>query len=700
VSSPAVKPCPHCGSSVAAEVQFCSQCGKTIELGNQEITRRVPITIDEATADPPRVESKATVVGNAGEFSKTITDTSSVEQMLASLEWTPPPSEPKLEAAPAPTPAPVPAAPSEPRGPTFGKTMIGGSITAAEVQAEHERTKAAAAAAGRPPMAHGTMIGTPMLDKPAFDFDPAPVAPEPSSQPPADPQAFRPAFKTMLGVAVPGIAPIRDSERAMMAASAAPAPPPPGTNPHFPVYPNASHMPVPPASSRPYTAPLAVPLVPPSQPRIHAPPPPIVPPPAPLVEEPLPQAPRAVASAKGGISAIAVVAIVFVLVLIGGGAAAVVFLRAGAPLTAKARLDETGKESLDIHCESCPDGTKIALGASSAQVASAAAILTLPAPLSIGDNDLEIAIDRPGAGRDEKVKVHVPIAYRVKADLTTLSALPPTVTVRVEATPGADVTVDGKPVTLDANGKGSYALDVSAEAFGPSDDQKAIDRKISFSVKRKGTANPDPGELVVRAAIVPLHLDAPGSELTTERATANVAGQTKPGGVLSVDGQNVAVDVNGRFAIRAELPAEGDKTLTIVASAPPLAPRTIHAKITRVASLDAAAQKLDAANPLGFDAYSVEPAQKVDQLVSINGEILEIRVTQGYTLMVVEEKKTCAAGGGCVLRLVHGEEVRAVRGDTLRAYGKVSGTVPWNGKTVPAIVGTLAIVVPAPKGKR
>jgi hypothetical protein len=29
--------------------------------------------------------------------------------------------------------------------------------------------------------------------------------------------------------------------------------------------------------------------------------------------------------------------------------------------------------------------------------------------------------------------------------------------------------------------------------------------------------------------------------------------------------------------------------------------------------------------------------------------------------------------GGCVLLLVHGEEVRAVRGDTIRAYGKVAG---------------------------
>jgi hypothetical protein len=184
-------------------------------------------------------------------------------------------------------------------------------------------------------------------------------------------------------------------------------------------------------------------------------------------------------------------------------------------------------------------------------------------------------------------------------------------------------------------------------------------------------------------------MDAPGGELFTERATANVAGQTKPGGSLTVDGQNVQLDANGRYAIRAELPTEGEKTLTIVASAPPLAPRTIRAQVTRVASLDAEAKTLDATTPLGFDAYGPDPASKTGQLVVISGEILEIRTAPGYTVMVVEEKKSCGGGSGCVVRLSHGEEVKANRGDTIHAYGRVAGTVAWNGKTVPAVTGSL-----------
>ncbi|MBX3230207.1 MAG: hypothetical protein KIT84_24755 [Labilithrix sp.] len=715
----------------------------------------MPITVDEATADPPAAAEtqKTTKVGNPGDFAKTITDKdmSSVDSMLASLEWNPPASDPKLPAAPEPTapePAPAPA-PSEPRGPMFGKTMIGGSITAADVMAEAERTRKVSP--DKP-----TVVGTPVLDQPAFEDAPAPeappragaptqlgvaVSPQPAFDAPApapDPQAYRPAFKTMLGVALPGIAPIRDSERGILAAQNAGTPPPPASSAgtlHGGIGAPGSNPAVPAAaSSRPHTAPLAatpaapgsnphtallaaIPAAPGSHPHAapaapgshpHAapaapgshpqmqPPPPIVPPPAPLVEEPLPQAPRV--EPKRGVSAVVLVAIIFGLVFAGGLAAAFVLLRGGAPLTAKARLDESGKESLEIHCESCPDGTTITLGASTSTVTEKSALLALPAPLSIGDNDLQIAIDRPGAGRDEKVRVHVPIAYRVKADLTTLGAMPPTVTVRVEATPGAEVTVDGKPTTLDDAGKGFYALDMSEEALGPSDEQTAIDRKIPFTVKRKGSASPEAGELTVRAAIVPLHLDAPGPELVTDRTTGNVAGQTRPGGTLTIDGQSVPVDATGRFAIRAELPSEGDKTLTIVASAPPLAPRTVRAKVTRVAALEAAAQTFDAASPLGFDAYAADPASKVGQAVAIDGEVLDVRVAQGFSVMVVEEKKTCAAGGGCVLRFTHGEEIRAARGDAIRAYGKVAGTVAWNGKQVPAIVGTLAI--PVPKGAK
>jgi hypothetical protein len=735
--------CPACGSAIVDDSRFCGQCGHVIDA---ERTRRVPTTIDEATQDPnPANAPKPTMIGSA-DLAKTIQDATSSDRLLASLEWNAPPSEPKVGAAPTalgvpvtpsavptnpapavnpsavPTPrvapptalgipvapgsspnpstfpttpvqtltapttlgvplaAPAPAAaapapapaPSE-RKPMFNATMIGGSITAADVAAEATRRHQ-----GPPPAGDKlkTMVGHAVLDK-SFDSSKevaAPVAPPSApSQPevPApDPLAVRPVFKTMMGVALPGIAPIRDSERSMAGAQVA------GTL-HGGI---AAPAPVPPASNRQLQ-----------------PVPPIVPPPAPVVEEPLPAAPRA--TQKKGISAVVLVSILVVVVIAIGTVAAVFAMRAGAPLSAKARLDESGRESLDIRCESCPDETKISLGASQATVTGSAALLPLSAPLKIGENDLDIGIDRPGAGRDETVKVHVPIAYRVKADLTTLASMPPVVTVRVEAAPGTEVTVDDKAVELDASGKGSYAIDVSADALGPSDEQKAIDRKIAFSVKRKGAAAAEPGALVVRAAIVPFHMDAPGADLYTAGTTANIVGQTKPGAVVTVDGQAVAVDANGRFAIRAELPSEGEKILTLVANAPPLAPRTIRAKVTRVASLEAQAKAIDATTPLGFDAYGPEPASKIGSMVAINGEIVEIRNSPGYAVMVVEEKKSCAAGGGCIVRLAIGEDIKASRGDLIRAYGHVAGTVAWNNKTVPAVTGTLAIASKAPAKK-
>lgn len=590
-----------------------------------------------------------------------------------------------VPAAPPSEPAPVPEPPPSARKPMFGATMIGGSITAADVMAEStRRMQAPEPEPKREPLK--TMVGHAVLDKPASDSPQVPPAA------PSDPQAYRPAFKTMLGVALPGIAPVRDSERSMTAAlPQAPAPRSPEGTLQGGV---GAPVPVPPSpSSSQRIAPAPAPN---PQPQLQ-PVPPIVPPPAPIVEEPLPQAPAPLRQAKKGISAVVLVSILVVVVVAIGTAAAVVMLRAGAPLSAKARLDESGKESLEIRCESCPNDTKISLGASSATVTDATAVLPLAIPLKIGDNDLDIAIDRPGAGRDETVKIHVPIAYRVKADLTTLTSMPPVVTVRVEAAPGTEVTVDDKPVALDPSGKGSYALDVSADALGPSDDQKAIDRQIPFSVTRKGAKAPEPGTLVVRAAVVPLHMDAPGVDLFTESTTANIVGQTKAGGVVTVDGQTLAVDENGRFAIRAELPAEGEKILTIVATAPPLAPRTVRAKVTRVASLEAQAQAIDATTPLGFDAYGAEPAAKLGAMVVINGEIVEIRNSPGYAVMVIEEKKTCAAGGGCILRFSIGEDIRAVRGDTIRAYGHVAGTVAWNNKSVPAVTGTLAITSKAAK---
>ncbi len=539
-----------------------------------------------------------------------------------------------------------------------------------------------------------TMFGMPATGLPA----PAPAPPQPQ------PQALPPTFKTMLGVALPGIAPTNDKPASPVGPApvqragtllgvAAPgiAPMQPGP-PHRAPTSQAAHHGADPR--QPGLAPAPAGLAP--APANLAPAPAIVPAPAPLVVEPLPEAPQV--PRKKGVPAIAVVGIIFVLVALIGTGAALVIMRSGAPLAAQPQLDETGKESLKIRCESCPDGTTISLGASSSKVEGGATLLPLPAPLSIGDNDLEMKIDRPASGRDETVKVHVPVAYRVKADLATLTTAPAAITVRIEALPGTEVTVDGKPVALDDSGKGAQTIDVTSEVEGPSDEQKAIDKKIPFTIQAKGAAAPESGQLVVRAGVAPLHLDAPGLELYTDRATGNVSGQVKPGATLTIDGQNVAVDADGRFGVRVELPANGEKTISIVTSAPPLAPRTVRSKLTRVASLEAAAKELEAKSPLRFDAYGADPKSKIGQLALVEGEIQEVRVSQGHTVMAVEEKKACSAGpAACLVRVVHGEEVKAARGDTIRAFGRVEGMATFNGQSIPDVEGALVLTKPAGK---
>jgi hypothetical protein len=412
----------------------------------------------------------------------------------------------------------------------------------------------------------------------------------------------------------------------------------------------------------------------------------------------LPEAPRL--PAKKGVPVVAVIGIVFLILAVAGGAAAFIVLRGGSAIAASPQLDENGRESLKITCDSCPDGTVVALGASSAQVAGKAAVLPLPAPLKIGENDLDVQIERPSSGRHETVRIHVPVAYRVRADMATLSTKPPAITVRVEATNGSEVTVEGKPVALDPTGRGSYAIDVSHEVEGTSDEQKTIEKKIAFTIAAKG-GKPEAGSLTARAAIVPLHLDSPGSVLYTEKTTAAVSGQTKAGATVSIEGATSPIDAQGRFGARIELKDLGEKSLEIIANAPPLAPRVVHAKAIRVASLDAAAQELESKGPLAYDAFATDPSAKVGQAVAIDGEVVESRSQQGYTVMLVDAKKGCAPKAACLVRILHGEELKATRGDTVRAYGVLAGAVAASGKQVPDIDASLVIVKPAGKaGKK
>jgi hypothetical protein len=269
-----------------------------------------------------------------------------------------------------------------------------------------------------------------------------------------------------------------------------------------------------------------------------------LPPPAPYVDDvPMPAAPPV--RSRSGVPLTLVAAVVSGLVLLVGGA--VLFLyRSAPPLTAKPQLDAQDNEVLHLQCESCADGTTVTLDGAKATFRANQTDLALAVPLKVGNNDVALTLDRPGAGRDEQVKLVVPLAFRIRADLSQIDAKPPTILVRVAAAPGSDVTVDKKPLTLDSSGTGSYAIDVSADTDGPTEDVRLIDRRIDYTITApahaaaKGVA-PSSGQVTARVAVVPLRVDAPGAHAIVDGASFTIAGQTLAGGTVSVDGQPATV---------------------------------------------------------------------------------------------------------------------------------------------------------------
>jgi len=208
---------------------------------------------------------------------------------------------------------------------------------------------------------------------------------------------------------------------------------------------------------------------------------------------------------------------------------------------------------------------------------------------------------------------------------------------------------------------------------------------------------PQTGQLTARTGIQALALEAPGSELYTDKTTAAVAGQTRPGSTVTIDGQSVPVDAQGHFGVRVELASVGDKPLEIIASAAPQAPRIVKVKVIRVASLADASKELDGKSPIAFDVFGADPTSKVGQQAVVEGEVVDVRASGGHTVMLVDTKRGCAKGASCLVRIAHGEEDKVARGEHVRAFGRVVGSVTASGKTVPEIEASLVLPIKAGK---
>lgn len=520
-----------------------------------------------------------------------------------------------------------------------------------------------------PAQAAGQNLGSTMLhDGPDFGA-PVPQAPARPGQVPA-------MNRTMLGVARPGIAPLHPGVAQPPASPPAEYPAPP---PYIAEPPRAP----PPQFSGAYAPTAEAPHPGPTPPAPAQPP---LRPPAPGRAA---AAPAKKPSSKGALILLVVAAALAVT------AGVVAFLwESPRPLGAQVQLDDRGAEQLALTCDDCADGTTVTLGGAQGTFKGKKAAIPLAKPLDVGTNELTVAVHRPGLGRNEDVKLSVGVDYRVRGDLAALSEDPPKVKVLVQAVPGATAVIDGKPLALDASGKGEYAADVARELEGPADTILPFERKLPYSIARPNT-EPRQGEVTLRFGIVPLRIVAPGHGIVIENETFMLSGRTLKEGRVTVSGRPITVDSEGRFAQLMNVSAVGETTVVVRSEAKDHAPRLVRVRVRRVASLKDAAAAL---RPASLTDYpSIAAGAKPGSRVALDGEVIESRIDGDVTILLLDVKKGCTAAP-CLTRVLHGARFDAQRGAAIGAFGQFLSLVdgPRTGVKIPEIAADFLVPAAAP----
>jgi hypothetical protein len=584
-----IERCPHCGHPVPERARFCAECGALVG-------RPVPAASTAPPAprgpDPAAPQAPAEVAIGA----KTLMHFGAV---------TGPATTPPSPLPPQPTPQGSPAA-----------------------------------------MLHRTMLGMPAVAA-------APAAIRGGAEPPAEPPAAlataKPAHKqTMMGVAMPGIAPVR------MGSGTGTVPQTPGGLAQTLALPTAGE----PAPA----------------------PPPVVPPPAPLSVIPPPLPPTIVR--KGGVPIGAAALLAGGILLVGGLAIAWLW-RTNAPITAQPRSSPDGKDVLHLHCEpaSCKDGTVVEVGGARSTFVGGETDLTLVQTLRVGDNPLALSIDRPGMGRDEVLKLVVPVAYRVVADVAPMSGAHPSIVVRVQAIPGSEVTLDGKRLPLDGEGNGAYAIDESAATDGPADESRVLSADIPYEVVPKGGGAPEKGTVSARVPIAPLRVDLPRHAVVVDSDQIGIAGRAPKGANITVDGTPVAATADGAFETTLPLSTLGERAVEVRAGTPVLSPRTVHMAVKRVSSLTDEAKAFERLKPLGYDVAMSNLQASVGQPIVVEGEVIELR----GSVMLVDDRRGCTKPP-CATRIVLAQDLTVGRGKMVRAYGRIARPFATpEGPTVPEV---------------
>ncbi len=528
--------------------------------------------------------------------------------------------------------------------------------------------------APRAPM-HRTMLGI----APPSDHPPSPASHPPQAAPAQPPAAQPSAQRTMLGVALPGIAPVQPAQ------PGAPSPPAPQRTMLGVAMPGIA--PVRPDRYAQQTA--AQPQAPQPGQGWYDQAPPVVP------EIQLgapPASPRVVVSHLPFYRRTAFFIVVFGLFVAVAVGLFALFWPTAPPITAQVAVDDNGADILEVRCPKCPDGTVLSVQGAKATAVSGQANIPLTHPLVVGENRFEISIDRPGNGRDETVQVVMPVAYRIKPDLSALQQPTPLIRVDVQAKPGTTVLIDGQPVAIGSDGKGSYTVDVSAQCEGPSAEVKAIEKSLPYEVKAAGGVQ-GKGTITVKVGVSPLTVQSPRAQSVIADSNFLVAGRTTPNAVVEIEGTKFSAGADGMFARRVQMKAVGGSDIRVRATAPGQAPRTVVVHVKRVDDIQAEAKSFASGSSVTVASLFAQTDALKGKPVALEGEVFDLR-QQGFERVILLDVGTACASSPCLVRLIDSSTTVLEKGMKVRVFGYVSGSYKTpDGKSAPEL--EVAFLLPA-----
>ncbi len=446
---------------------------------------------------------------------------------------------------------------------------------------------------------------------------------------------------TLVGVAVPGVAPTHE-----------PAPPPQFRAP-------PQFQPPPPHFQQP------APYVPP-------------PPPTPSYDSliPAPKPSRAPAIILALVALVGVVgALVYVFVL----------RPSGPPPMTTAVEGDWNAPKLVVKCQTCIDGSTIDLGDKNATFASGAATIALTAKdIKAGRNVFKGKIVPKGKSpRDVELAVLVP--YLVRTSLAPLSTGEPHVDVVFDlADTVKAVVVDGEKLT----GSGEKKHEVQIPA--PEGDARAFDKTVTYEVQPKEGA-PIKGSLKLSIPYAPLRLGLPGRRAFAIGGELEVSGHTANGGTITVGEQTLTVDENGIFKGKVKVATDA-KELVVRAHATKLAPRTVSVAIAHAKDAGEIAKTLKDEAKTPFDKIAAKPDDYLGAAVDVKIVVAQTKEEDGRTVAVGDQKCGAAGDAACpVVRVLLPPGATVNKDDVIEVLGVVARGVPTAKGTAVEIDGSVLV---------